>query len=342
MFKLPGNNGLQYDYATSHMFDMIWTLAIFGFIGVGLLILMVLLKCLAYGRKKHQKESVLTSQSSDVIEGSQERLLIPPSQPISSFDVFGFVISCLFYAICLLGALMIGVIYGFDMLGHSIGNKLVTAALVFVAGILLHIFWRWTRTPSNEEFVNRIKSLKGKAGLWYLLLLLVWATGVAWMFYALHGICYCIYNDNYGSASVYGTAPMLYQMSTSLTRRGVFGKKLCPDTRICRVYATLPETTDTSVFINVHTGVGVENITVVLTSNGSTAQPKSTYVFKPNFIEEFGERKVWTFLFDGLNASTMYAVNLSTPDHNILTRYKTLPKFGDAVSTMKLIIGGDI
>lgn len=47
MFKLPGNDGLQYDYATSHMFDMVWTLAIFEFIGVGLLIVMLICRWLA-------------------------------------------------------------------------------------------------------------------------------------------------------------------------------------------------------------------------------------------------------------------------------------------------------
>lgn len=55
MFKLPGNDGLQYDYATSQMFNMLWTLAIFGFIGAGLLIILMLLKCLAQGRKDQQK-----------------------------------------------------------------------------------------------------------------------------------------------------------------------------------------------------------------------------------------------------------------------------------------------
>lgn len=81
---------------------------------------------------------------------------------------------------------------------------------------------------------------------------------------------------------------MTYTMSTTLTRKGVFGAKLCPDGRICRVYATLPETTDTSVFINVHTGVGVTDITVAMSSNGTNVSPKATNVFKPNFIEEYG------------------------------------------------------
>lgn len=162
------------------------------------------------------------------------------------------------------------------------------------------------------------------------------------MFYTLHGICYCVYNDNYGASSLFGGPGAEYQMSTTLTRRAVFGKKLCPDNQMCRVYATLPESTDTSVFINVHTGVGVQDISVVMTSNGTTVLPKVNSMFIPHFIEEFGERKVWTFLFDGLNASTMYALNLTTSEHKILTRYKTLPKFGDAASTIKVMIGGDI
>jgi hypothetical protein len=40
--------------------------------------------------------------------------------------------------------------------------------------------------------------------------------------------------------------------------------------------------------------------------------PKSQNVSKPEIVEEFGERKVWTFLFDGLNASTLYNLTLTT------------------------------
>ncbi len=44
--------------------------------------------------------------------------------------------------------------------------------------------------------------------------------------------------------------------------------KVCPDGKICHMYATLAENASDSVFINVHAGSNVENLTVLLTSVG--------------------------------------------------------------------------
>jgi hypothetical protein len=67
--------------------------------------------------------------------------------------------------------------------------------------------------------------------------------------------CLCAYNDRYGV-----TVTQDFQLSTEFTRasRG----KICKDNSICHVYATLPEDTDTSVFINIQTGTDVINMKV--------------------------------------------------------------------------------
>lgn len=44
--------------------------------------------------------------------------------------------------------------------------------------------------------------------------------------------------------------------------------KVCQDGKICHMYATLAENASDSVFINVHAGSNMENITVLLTAVG--------------------------------------------------------------------------
>jgi hypothetical protein len=51
MFTFPGNDGLHQDYATEEMFNMLWSVAIVGYIILGILIVMMLLRWLVNGRE---------------------------------------------------------------------------------------------------------------------------------------------------------------------------------------------------------------------------------------------------------------------------------------------------
>lgn len=121
-------------------------------------------------------------------------------------------------------------LHGFEKLGRTLSNKIWYAAIVAVAGVLLHVLWKYFTSDSNRAFVQKINSLKGKKLLLYTIALLLWLTVVGLMFYFMNGVCYCIYNDEFGDT----------QYSTSFTRRIHLKEKVCPGGSICQIYATLP------------------------------------------------------------------------------------------------------
>lgn len=66
-------------------------------------------------------------------------------------------------------------------------------------------------------------------------------------------------------------------------------------------------------------------------------------MFVTDFNEEYGKRKVWTYLFTNLKPNTLYNLSL-TNEHNktMATTYKTLSNLNDNVSSMKVVVGGDV
>ena len=174
----------------------------------------------------------------------------------------------------------------------------MTALVTLLVGILLHVLWKFLNCDNKREFLDRARQISGTRLVVIFISLMLWITFVGIVMFVLNGICYCIYNDNLGSvASNTG-------LSTSLTRRLFLDKKVCADESICRVYATLPELTNSSVFINAHSGLTVNNLSVVLNQlgggNGPQLSPRDTHMFVTDFDEVYGKRKVWTFLFTDL------------------------------------------
>ena len=128
----------------------------------------------------------------------------------------------------------------------------MTAFMVVFVGIILHVLWKYLHSPDKYgQFFKNIKKITGHEMVYIFVGLILWITYVGMIMFALNGICYCIYNDNLGSISE-STG-----ISTTLTRRLVLERRICPQNSICRVYATLPPTTNTSVFINAHTATNV-------------------------------------------------------------------------------------
>jgi hypothetical protein len=72
-----------------------------------------------------------------------------------------------------------------------------------------------------------------------------------------HRTCLCFYNDEIG----YYNYTLGYGINTMATRFFQL-KRACPPGPPCHLYATLPEDSITSVFINLHTHKGVSNVTV--------------------------------------------------------------------------------
>lgn len=172
--------------------------------------------------------------------------------------------------------MMTAVAYGFDKLGRTLAVKIVVPVAVCIVGILLSILWRFLNTHKKSEFLSKAKNIKGRRLVKELVFLGVWILFVGLLFSSFHGVCQCIHNDN------------LSIFSTTLTRSAVLKQKVCPSGRICRVYATLPETTDTSVFINVHTAIDVSSLTASLNSGSGPIAPNAQLSFRPSIIETIG------------------------------------------------------
>lgn len=145
-------------------------------------------------------------------------------------------------------------------MGSTAGKKALTASMIVLVGVLFHVLWKFLHSPNkNRQFFKDLTKLTGNDLVFIFVGLILWITFVGLIMFFLNGICYCIYNDNLGSIST-STG-----ISTTLTRRLVLEKRVCPDNSICRVYATLPSSTNTSVFINVHTALNVEELFIVMT-----------------------------------------------------------------------------
>jgi hypothetical protein len=138
-------------------------------------------------------------------------------------------------------------------------------------------------------------------------------------------------------------------MSTQFLRALELGK-VCPEGTVCHVYATLAEDASNSVFINIHTGINFNLLTVSLKALSSVDDgiPKSITLlshepFKMNKHEDRAKRNVHSLYFTNLAPDTMYSVSIIDPIKNIAlynTRYRTLPN--EDGEELRLAIGGDV
>lgn len=73
----------------------------------------------------------------------------------------------------------------------------------------------------------------------------------------MHRTCLCFYVDGIG----YYNHWLGFGVNTMFTRLFAL-RKACPPGPPCHLYTTLPEDSITSVFVNLHTHVGVNNVTI--------------------------------------------------------------------------------
>lgn len=157
--------------------------------------------------------------------------------------------------------------------------------------------------------------------------------------FAFTGGCLDLYEDSVGITLLSGVS-----ISTTLLRYFQL-KDACPPGPPCHVYATLPEDTSTSVFINAHTNDAIENITVTFVPKGTSKTARSVHtsdLIKLSSFEQRGRRNVHHVLLTNLLPETRYTMKIEYDNKVQFTfEYATLPtKF----SSKDIVIstGGDI
>jgi len=156
------------------------------------------------------------------------------------------------------------------------------------------------------------------------------------------GTCMNYFNEGYGT-KIQGLG-----MSTRLTRYFELDT-VCPQGKICHLYATLPEDSATGVILNVHTGSDVSSITVGYKEDGDD-QPITKQVVSQSYLidlEGKGDRYMHSAYLSNLSPNTTYyfevsyngkvqknGTYLTLPDQN-LQRNIVLATGGDAGTSAK-------
>jgi len=157
-----------------------------------------------------------------------------------------------------------------------------------------------------------------------------------------HNLCVSSYQSYVGP--IFGTA----SLSSELTRFFQLGKA-CPVGPPCQIYATLPEETATSVFLNVHTNEKYEVISAKFDTQEyynkygeMRYSAESTGSIQTEGMENNGVRRVHTLYLNKMEADTMYTIDIVYEGGVQSTvTYRTLP---DEHSQRDIIIiqGGDM
>jgi hypothetical protein len=132
-----------------------------------------------------------------------------------------------------------------------------------------------------------------------------------------------------------------YLFTTSLTRQLTL-PEACPIGRPCHIYATLPENTSDSVFINYHTNILYKesNTCYTLESSGKeTCFPTKVIAF--DGVEKAGQRSVHSaYLYDML-PDTLYTIRIYYEDKlQAEEKYHTLP-IDTTKRNVTIAMGGD-
>ena len=99
-------------------------------------------------------------------------------------------------------------------------------------------------------------------------------------------------------------------LSTDFTRLLALDK-VCPDSQVCHLYATVPEQTSTEVFFNAHTGTNVNSLSFILKLGDTLVFNKTIKdpIVMDN-VESIGQRNIYSVLFDSLTPNTLYTLIL--------------------------------
>lgn len=174
-------------------------------------------------------------------------------------------------------------------------------------------------------------------------MLFVWVLASTTLVITLKGVCVCLYNSKYGAKFTRDV-----DWSTEFSRALTIDK-ICKDGEVCHLYATLAENASDSVFINVHTGTDIDNITVILEAINSPSPSEQTLKLtnhKPirlTNIEDIAKRHVFSLLFTDLKPSITYRVLVKDFMTDKLLKestYATVPNEG--AKEIRLAEGGDI
>lgn len=148
-----------------------------------------------------------------------------PNPRKRAFRMIGLVVAHLLVALL---TVMTAVAHGFHRTGSSLAATVLVPIATCAVSVLLIILYRWSISSNRKEFWRSIKTMTTKRLAVELTCLALWIVFVAMLFSALHGICFCLWNDNIPS------------LSTTLTRSLIIKQKVCPDGKICRLFVTLP------------------------------------------------------------------------------------------------------
>jgi len=137
---------------------------------------------------------------------------------------------------------------------------------------------------------------------------------------------------------------------SSAMLRAFYLPKVCPPGPPCQLYATLPFETATSVFVNIHTNVGVKEVTINYdkkadydSSGGKFRYStiSSTYI-TPSAYDMKGERNIYSVYLSGLDADTLYMLEVFYDGKSQKKiAYNTLPST-TSQEQYNLIYGGDL
>ncbi len=164
-----------------------------------------------------------------------------------------------------------------------------------------------------------------------------------------------MFNDNYGW-------PLLgdWNFSTQMTRGHWINGNVCTNRMgICHVYASLPSNTSNSVFINIHTGPGIDKVQVSYVPAANFNMTPSQFIvtqatqFTLNGLEAAGERNIYSVLLNNLTSSTLYTIQIKASITNSTSNipiksynYSTLPSKQDLINnpsrSINLVVGGDV
>lgn len=151
--------------------------------------------------------------------------------------------------------------------------------------------------------------------------------------------CLCFYNDEIGLyLNFYGS------INTKMTRYFQL-KEACPPGPPCHIYATLPENSSSSVFINFHTNKQIKEAFIFYSEQNSILTEKNSQqstLFDINNIEKNGERNVHSVLLNNLKPNTKYIISIYYDGKVQISKvYKTLPD-SNIERNIIMINGGDV
>lgn len=137
-----------------------------------------------------------------------------------------------------------------------------------------------------------------------------------------------------------------YLITSSFTRQFSL-PEACPPGSPCHVYATLPENTSDSVFINFQTNI-IHNESKVCFAQDNSTETRyhgncfPTKIFSLKGVEKIGQRNIHSAYLFGMLPDTFYSIQIYYDDKlQAEEKYRTLP-LDTSAKNITIVMGGDI